>query len=121
MVGAVVSFKDHSGRTFIMNLVSADAALLAAAMPWRVFRWWQGQTHYSGWYWSATTGGHLVYESRLESARLLLADFDPAVAAIAAQPFCVVAEQDGTSWTERQELPHAARQLRRIPTPSETP
>ena len=30
----------------------------------------------------------MVYESRLELARLLLADFDPQVAAIAAQPFC---------------------------------
>jgi hypothetical protein len=95
MVGAVVSFKDHSGRTSTVDLVSADAALVVAGMPWRVFRWRQGQAHYSGWYWSATTGGHLVYESRLELACLLLADFDPAVAAIAAQPFCVVAEVNG--------------------------
>ena len=29
----------------------------------------------------------MIYESRLELARLLVADFDPAVAAIAAQPF----------------------------------
>jgi len=42
-----------------------------------------------GWYWSATTGGHLVYESRLELARLLLADFDPDVVGIAAQPLLV--------------------------------
>ncbi|HET9966639.1 MAG TPA: hypothetical protein VFQ68_00300, partial [Streptosporangiaceae bacterium] len=41
----------------------------------------QGQAHYSGWYWSATTGGHVVYESRLELARLLMADFDPQVTA----------------------------------------
>jgi hypothetical protein len=34
-----------------------------------------------------TTGWHVVYESRLELARLLLADFDPDVVAIAAQPF----------------------------------
>ena len=64
---------------------------LAAGRPWRVFRWRQGQAHYSGWYWSATTGGHVVYESRLELARLLLADFDPQVTAIAAQPFLVTA------------------------------
>jgi hypothetical protein len=32
-------------------------------------------------------GGHVIYESRLELARLLLADFDRDVAAIAAQPF----------------------------------
>lgn len=34
-----------------------------------------------------TTGGHVIYESRLELARLLLADFDPDVIAIAARPF----------------------------------
>jgi hypothetical protein len=39
--------------------------------------------------WSATTGGHVVYESRLELARLLLADFDPEIVGIAAQPFLV--------------------------------
>jgi len=68
---------------------------LVAGRPWRVFRWRQGQAHYSGWYWSATTGGHVVYESRLELARLLLADFDPQVTAIAAQPFLLTAPSGG--------------------------
>ncbi len=68
---------------------------IAALEPGRVFRWRQGQAHYSGWYWSATTGGHVVYESRLELARLLLADFDPQVTAIAAQPFLVAAPSQG--------------------------
>lgn len=36
---------------------------------------------------SATTYGHVVYESRLELARILLADRDSDVVAIAAQPF----------------------------------
>ncbi|MFD9069113.1 hypothetical protein [Streptomyces lasiicapitis] len=35
--------------------------------------------HYSGDYASATTGGQVVCESRLELARLLPADFDPSV------------------------------------------
>ncbi|MFD2794424.1 TnsA-like heteromeric transposase endonuclease subunit [Promicromonospora vindobonensis] len=78
-----------------MDLEAVQPGILAAASPWRVFRWRHGQAHYSGWYWSATTGTHVVYESRLELARLLLADFDPRVAAIAAQPFCVTAEVDG--------------------------
>jgi hypothetical protein len=45
---------------------------LAAAAPWRTFRWYQGQKHYSGTFWSATEHGHVIYESRLELARLLL-------------------------------------------------
>jgi hypothetical protein len=36
-------------------------------------------------------GSHVVHESRLELARLLLADFDPEVAAIYAQPFLLEA------------------------------
>ena len=39
-------------------------------MPWRTFRWYKGQKHYSGLYWSATTRTHVAYESRLELARL---------------------------------------------------
>ena len=52
----------------------------------------RGQAHYPGFYWSATSGGHVIYESRLELARLLLADFDCDVAAIAAQPFLLRAQ-----------------------------
>ncbi|MFB8415511.1 TnsA-like heteromeric transposase endonuclease subunit [Streptomyces albidoflavus] len=58
----------------------------AGSVPWRQVRSVHGQAHYSGSYSSATTGGHVVYESRLELARLLLADFDPAVREIFAQP-----------------------------------
>lgn len=68
---------------------------LVAGRPWRVFRWHRGQAHYSGWHWSATMGRHVVYESRLELARLLLADFDPRVVSIAAQPFHVTGRSDG--------------------------
>ncbi len=41
--------------------------------PWRRVRSVHGMAHYSGNYASATTGGQVVYESRLELARLLLA------------------------------------------------
>lgn len=57
-----------------------------AGLPVREFRAYRGRRHYSGWYWSATTSGHVVYESRLELARILLADQDPDVVGIAAQP-----------------------------------
>lgn len=93
--GSSVSFKDGSGRESTTDLGTVAASVLAVATPWRVFRWRHGQAHYSGWYWSATTGGHVVYESRLELARLMLADFDSRVVAIAAQPFCVSAQVEG--------------------------
>ncbi|WP_405758933.1 TnsA-like heteromeric transposase endonuclease subunit [Streptomyces sp. NBC_00073] len=66
-------------------------AAFTESVPWRRFRSVHGQAHYSGSYASATTGGHVVYESRLELARLLLADFDPTVRGIFAQPFRLVA------------------------------
>ena len=60
---------------------------LLAAGPVREFRWYKGRTYYSGWYWSATTEGLVAYESRLELARILLADFDASVCGMVAQPF----------------------------------
>ncbi|MGI8447077.1 MAG: TnsA-like heteromeric transposase endonuclease subunit [Streptosporangiaceae bacterium] len=74
---------------------SAGVDLLAAAAPWRVFRWYQGQQHFSGTYWSSTQRDHVIYESRLELAVLLLADSDPQVSGIVAQPFLLRAEVGG--------------------------
>jgi hypothetical protein len=76
-----------------LRQVTADHVIRAA--PWRMTRSARGQAHYPGYYWSATASGHVIYESRLELARLLLADFDPGVAAIAAQPFLLRAPADG--------------------------
>ncbi|MFI9029740.1 TnsA-like heteromeric transposase endonuclease subunit [Streptomyces sp. NPDC053560] len=67
--------------------MTASIDLLASASPWRTFRWYRGQGHYSGAYWAATIRDHVIYESRLEPARLLFADFDPSVHRIVAQPF----------------------------------
>lgn len=63
---------------------------VAAGSPVREFRWYRGRRHYSGWYHAATTGRLVAYESRLELARVLLADFARDVVAIAAQPFQLV-------------------------------
>ena len=68
---------------------------MVAAVPWRKARSARGQVHYPGFFWSATMGAHVVYESRLELARLLLADFDRDVAGIAAQPFLLRARVGG--------------------------
>jgi hypothetical protein len=75
---------------------------LGRAAPWRSFRWRDGQRHFSGSYWSATDGGPVIYESRLELARLLFADFAPSVRRIVAQPFLLQARVDGQ---ERRHVP----------------
>ncbi|MCH1882863.1 TnsA-like heteromeric transposase endonuclease subunit [Agrococcus sp. ARC_14] len=51
-----------------------------------IVRSYARQRHYSGLYWSFKNRDHVVYESRLELARLLVADIDPATQRIAAQP-----------------------------------
>lgn len=99
---ARVSFRDSGGDIIRSELASVSPAVLATSRPWRTFRWRHGQAHFSGWYWAATMRRHVVYESRLELARLLLADFDPSVAAIAAQPFHLSASVQGK---ERSHVP----------------
>jgi hypothetical protein len=76
----VVSLRLIDGTRVDRPLRQLTASQVAGAMPWRQARNVAGQTHYPGYYWSATTGAHVIYESRLELARLLLADFDPQAA-----------------------------------------
>lgn len=90
------------GGVSSVALAAADPNVLADAHPWREFRWRAGQKHYSGTYWSATESRHIVYESRLELARLLFADFDRAVHRICAQPFLLAKLSDGV---ERKHIP----------------
>ncbi|MGW2860269.1 TnsA-like heteromeric transposase endonuclease subunit [Streptomyces sp. NPDC001205] len=80
----------------------ASVDLLRVAAPWRTFRWYKEQKHYSGIYWSSTTRDHVIYESRLELTRLLFADFDPSVQHIVAQPFLFKAVVAGK---ERKHIP----------------
>jgi hypothetical protein len=92
---AVIAYRPTVGEQRSIVAKDADSPDLYAAAPWRTFRWYFGQRHYSGTYWSATQHDHVIYESRLELAALLLADFDRAVRGIAAQPFQLTAEVDG--------------------------
>lgn len=77
----------------VLDRLPVDEVL--AGRPVREFRSYRGRKHYSGWYFSTTMGGHVVYESRLELARILLADQDRDVVAIAAQPFLLEGADGG--------------------------
>jgi hypothetical protein len=91
---------DDSEREVPFGAVRAGD--LRAAIPWRTFRSHRNQRHYSGWYWSSTVADHVVYESRLELARLLLADADPDVVGIVAQPFLLI---EGVEAKPRRHVP----------------
>src|SRR6266849_4914533 len=56
-------------------------------MPVRRFRWSRGLGHFPGWWWAATTGRHVGYESWLERDHVRALDFDPEITGIASQPF----------------------------------
>lgn len=90
-----VWIRDGDGQARQVDLAAMVAGTFVGSVPWRAFRWRRGQRHFSGLYWSATMRGHVVYESRLELARLLFADRDQAVAAIYAQPVLLTATVDG--------------------------
>jgi len=90
-----VSFRTESGVAEDESWTVVDSAALSNTVPWRTFRWYKGQRHYSGMYWNATMRDHVVYGSRLELSRLILADFDRGVHRIVAQPFPLKEKVDG--------------------------
>src|ERR1700682_4663003 len=75
------------GAEHRMPLAQAWAAPIEQGIPVRRFTSRKGQRHLSGLWWSATTGGHVGYESWLERDHVLALDFDPSVIGIASQPF----------------------------------
>jgi hypothetical protein len=92
---ATVSFRTESGVVEGESWTLVDSAMLSHTVPWRTFRWYKGQRHYSGAFWSATMQDHVIYESRLELARLIFADFDRSVQRILAHGPAFPAEGEG--------------------------
>lgn len=89
----------------LVDVVALEDARLRqfdTAVPWRVFRWYKKQQHFSGWYWSATMEALVGYESRLEYANLLLVDFDPRVERVLSQPFLLEGDDRGKT---RKHIP----------------
>lgn len=55
--------------------------------PVRSFPSFRGQRNFPGWYWSATVGRLVGFESWVERDHLVALDFDPSVVGIVSQPF----------------------------------
>jgi hypothetical protein len=58
--------------------------------PVRSFPSYRGQRNFPGWYWSATEGRRIGFESWVERDHLVALDFDPSVVGIVSQPFWLV-------------------------------
>lgn len=85
--GFEVEFVSDDGAGRCVPLAEARALPFERFRPVRRFAARKGQRHLSGLWWSATTGGHVGFESWLERDHLMLLDFDPGVAGISSQPF----------------------------------
>ena len=73
------------GTELEADLSEVDLRQVAFGSPVRIPPSYARQRSYPGPF-SSTNSAHVVYESRLELAWLWLADFDPEVVRIAAQP-----------------------------------
>jgi hypothetical protein len=68
-------------------LSSCGGMRFEEALPARPFRFEKGLRSFAGWWYFATAGAHVGFESWLERDHLMLMDFDPAVRAVSSQPF----------------------------------
>ncbi|MEU4799693.1 hypothetical protein [Streptomyces sp. NPDC023327] len=68
-------------------MVEAWALPFEHALPVRAFASYRRQRNLPGLLRSATTNGHVGYESWLERDQVMLLDFDPSVVGISSQPF----------------------------------
>jgi hypothetical protein len=85
--GFEVTYAGPDGREVRGGLDRLRRADLEACQPVRSFPSYKGQRNYPGWYWSATMGRRVGFESWVERGHLVALDFDPAVTAIVSQPF----------------------------------
>lgn len=94
LLETTLEYVDSIGVRTLTTLGQVDESRLSRGRPVRTIRSHKNQRHRPGLFWSATTGGHVPYESQLELARLWFADFDPEIVWIIAQPMWLVGWDD---------------------------
>lgn len=97
-----IRYVPRVGPPVITSVTSVSRSSLSNVLPVREPPSHLGQRHYPGRFWCSTTQDHVFYESRLELSRLLLADFDPHVSWVAAQPMWITGTYDGK---QRRHVP----------------
>jgi hypothetical protein len=85
--GVELGFIDGGGVQRQARLAACAEVRFEDGMPVRQFRWSRGLGHFPGWWWAATTGRHVGYESWLERDHVRALDFDQEITGIASQPF----------------------------------
>ena len=90
--GFEIGYVTDDGLEHRVSLSQAWATPFESCSPIRRFTSHKGQRHLSGLWWSATTGGHVGFESWMERDHVMALDFDPTVG-IASQPFWLILRQ----------------------------
>lgn len=85
--GFELEFVDAGGARQRAALVACPEVRFEDVLPVRQFRWSRGLGYFPGWWWAATTGRHVGYESWLERDHVRALDFDPQIVGVASQPF----------------------------------
>lgn len=93
-----VAVVDAAGIETRLSLAEAATMALEDAPPVRRFASWRGQRNMPGWYWCATNGRHVGYESRLEASWLTLADYDQEIVGVSSQPFGLRGRLGNKDW-----------------------
>lgn len=79
-----------SGRSCVSSVEEAASRPYEDSSPVRAIPAYRGQRSLPGWWWSATTGGHVVFESWVERHHIMEFDRAPEVIGLAGQPFALV-------------------------------
>ncbi len=108
--GFEVEYRLAGGEPRRAGLAGCACVPLEDASAVREFRFGKGLRSFAGWWWLATTGRHVGYESFVERDRLMLLDFDPDVTGVAAQPLCLCWRDE--SGRSRRHVPDFFARLR---------
>ncbi|MFI9329264.1 TnsA-like heteromeric transposase endonuclease subunit [Kitasatospora sp. NPDC052868] len=82
-----VRFVDADGAERLGSLARHWSEPFELSLPVRTFIAFKGQKNFTGEYWLATSRSQVGYESWVERDAAMALDFDPAVVALASQPF----------------------------------
>ena len=106
----MLEFRAADGAWQRGPLSSCCGVRFEGVLPVRPFRFEKGLRSFAGWWYFATAGAHVGFESWLERDHLMLMDFDPAVRAVSSQPF----------WLRWRDGEGRVRRMRRISSPAWT-
>ncbi|MER5757529.1 hypothetical protein [Streptomyces sp. NPDC002088] len=95
--GFEIGWRDTEGEHRFPLADAASSVMFEAGLPVRGFPSHRGPRHFPGLYWSATTGGHVGFESWLERDHAILLDFTPQVTGLLSQPLWLSGRTSGAS------------------------